>query len=362
MTDVTNSKPASLEESVPSRPVTLTNVAEVAGVSVATVSRVLNGGNKEKFKSSADKGEHIRQVARKLGYQPDWRAKTLRSGKSNTIGIMYSQTRPLIDMTASEQLFRSLGGVVQSAGYNLIFVHVPPDEENGSLPASILQSTDAAIFYHSISEGEKRAAKLLKGPALQLNCERALPYPHIVPDDVGGSKMLAWHLLSLGHRRLCYLDIDWSNKEFDHFSQAVRLKNVKETFEGVGGSVEVWKTSDMGDYRERVDRFLAIPEDQRPTALMCIYSVHAICMLNEFVRRGIRVPEDVSIATFDDYQLVAEAVVPLTTVSVPMEDLGRVGGYHLLSALGGNAQASNESVLISERLIERESTGPAKLR
>lgn len=342
--------------------VTLTDVAKAAGVSVATVSRVLNGGNKENYRSSAAKGEHIRKVARKLGYRPDWRAKTLRSGKTNTIGIVYSQTRPLIDMTASEKLFRALADVVQTAGYNLVFVHVPADEHKGSLPASILQTTDAAVFYHSISEGEKNAAGLLKGPAIQLNCERALAYPHIVPDDVSGSKMLAWHLLSLEHKRVLYMDIDWRNKEFDHFSQAVRLKTVKKTIEDVGGWVDVWKASDQADYARLVNRYLSIPEADRPTALVCTYSVHAICMLNAFTRRGIKVPKDLSIATFDDYQLVAEAVVPLTTVSVPMADLGRAGGSHLLDALNGKVQKPDESVLIAERLIERSSTGPAKHR
>jgi len=340
--------------------VTLTDVAKAAGVSVATVSRVLNGGNKEKYRSSAAKGDHIRSVARKLGYRPDWRAKTLRSGKTNTIGIVYSQTRPLIDMTASERLFRSLGDVVQSAGYNLVFVHVPPDEGKGSLPASILQTTDAAVFYHSIGEGEKTASALLKGPAVQLNCENALPYPHIVPDDVSGSKMLAWHLLSHDHRRVCFLDIEWTNKEFDHFSQAIRRDTVKQTIEQVGGGVDVWTANDYADYNHLVDRLLAIPEQDRPTALVCTYSVHAISMLNALVRRGVNVPQDISVATFDDYQLVAEAVVPLTTVSVPMEDLGRAGGDALLGALGGKLQNPNDSMLISERLIERQSTGKAK--
>lgn len=340
--------------------VTLTDVAKAAGVSVATVSRVLNGGNKEKHKSSAAKGEHIRKTARKLGYRPDWRAKTLRSGKTNTIGIVYSQTRPLIDMTASERLFRALGDVVQSAGYNLIFVHVPPHEGQGSLPASILQTTDAAVFYHSIGEGEKTAAKLLKGPAVLLNCEKTLPYPHIVPDDVSGSKMLAFHLLAYDHRRVLFLDISWTNKEFDHFSQAVRLNAFTKTIEDTGGRVTVWKSSDRGDYRELVDRYLAIPEGSRPTAIVCTYSVHAICMLNELIRRGIRVPGEVSIATFDDYQLVAEAVVPITTIAVPMADIGRAGGDQLLSALAGTPQRKGETVLISERLIERQSTGPAK--
>lgn len=340
--------------------VTLSDVAKAAGVSVATVSRVLNGGNKERYKSAIAKGDRIRKTARRLGYRPDWRAKTLRSGKTNTIGIVYSQTRPLIDMTASERLFRSLGDVVQSAGYNLIFVHVPPDEAHGSLPASILQSTDAAIFYHSIGEGEKTAAQLLKGPAIQLNCENELPYPHIVPDDVSGSKMLAWHLLSHKHRRFVHLDIDWTNKEFDHYSQILRLETVKTTVEEVGGEVQVWKASDKADYSELVSRYLAIPEHDRPTAMVCSYSVHAICMLNEFMRRGVGVPNDISIATFDDYQLVAESIVPLTTISVPMEDLGRAGGEHLLSALNGNPMKNLETVLISERLIERQSTGPAK--
>jgi LacI family transcriptional regulator len=344
----------------PHQSVTLTDVAKAAGVSVATVSRVLNGGNKEKYKSSAAKGEHIRGVARKLGYRPDWRAKTLRSGKSNTIGIVYSQTRPLIDMTASEKLFRSLGDAVQSAGYNLVFVHVPPDEGQGSLPASILQTTDAAVFYHSIGEGEITAAALLRGPAVQLNCENKLPYPQIVPDDVGGSKMLAWHLLSFEHRRVCYLDIEWVNKEFDHFSQAIRRDTVTQTIRDVGGTVDVWKASDHCDYAALVDRLLAIPESKRPTALVCTYSVHAICVLNELIRRGVKVPEDISIATFDDYQLVAEAIVPLTTIAVPMEDLGRAGANSLLDTLSGKTQKPTDNILISERLIARQSTGPAK--
>lgn len=340
--------------------VTLADVAKVAGVSVATVSRVLNGGNKEKYKSAAAKGDEIRKVARKLGYRPDWRARTLRTGKTNTVGIVYSQTRPLIDMTASDRLFRTLGDVLQAAGYNMIFVHVPPYEGRGSLPGSILQTTDAAVFYHTIREGEKTAANLLKGPAVQLNCENALPYPHIVPDDVSGSQMLSYHLLSLKHQRVLFIDIDWTNKDHDHFSQAVRRETIRKTIEGAGGSVEVWSASDQADYGELASRYLAAAEQDRATAIICTYSVHAICLLNELTRRGIRVPDDVSMATFDEYQLVAEAIVPLTTISVPMEDIGRAGGDILLSALNNKQRKKGDSMLIAERLIERASTGPAK--
>lgn len=340
--------------------VTLADVAKAAGVSVATVSRVLNGGNKEKYRSSAAKGDQIRKVARKLGYRPDWRARTLRTGKTNTIGLVYSQTRPLIDMTASDRLFRTLGDVLAAAGYNMIFVHVPPHEGRGSLPGSILQTTDAAVFYHSINEGEKVAAKLLKGPAVQLNCENALPYPHIAPDDVSGSQMLSYHLLSFKHRRILFLDIEWTNKDHEHFSQQVRRDTIVKTIKDVGGSVDVWKVKDNADYSELVSRYLAIPEADRPTAIVCTYSVHAICILNELTRRGAKVPDDVSIATFDDYQLVAEALVPLTTISVPMEDIGRAGADTLLSALNGHKHKQGEKMLIAERLIERASTGPAK--
>lgn len=70
---------------------------------------------------------------------------------------------------------------------------------------------------------------------MQLNSEKALPYPHIAPDDISGSQMLSNHLLSYRHCKILFLDINWTNKDHEHFSQTVRRDTIKDA----GGSVEV---------------------------------------------------------------------------------------------------------------------------
>jgi DNA-binding LacI/PurR family transcriptional regulator len=89
------------------------------------------------------------------------------------------------------------------------------------------------------------------------------------------------------------------------------------------------------------------------------YSVHAISLQNEFLRQGVRVPEQLSIATFDDHDLVRNAIVPLTTVAVPMREMGRTAAGLILGLLQKpNQRAMTKEIILPERLVVRRSTGP----
>ena len=92
---------------------TLAEVARSAGVSIATASRVLNGENKGLRAGPAARAKKIRQAAEKLGYRPDWRGRALRGGPTNSIGIVYSETFPMMDMTSYGPMIRAFGEVLQ---------------------------------------------------------------------------------------------------------------------------------------------------------------------------------------------------------------------------------------------------------
>jgi LacI family transcriptional regulator len=338
---------------------TLAEVARAAGVSVATASRALSGENTPLRAGTAARAEKVRQLAQKLGYSPDWRARSLRGGPSNSIGVVYSEVHPMMDETSYAPMFRAFGQVLEAAGYNLMFVHVP--RAAGVIPASMLHAVDAAVYYHRVTEGQVGAARLVRGPSILVNCEPKLPYPRVIPDDVAGAADLTRHLLELGHRRIVYLNKGRPGADFVHYSAALRRDVIRDTMveAGLGADYEVWETDIEAPFDEITARYMNLPVAKRPTAMVVNYSIIAISTLNEFLRRGVRVPEDLSIATFDDHDLVSHAMVPLTTVAVPMREIGRNAAGLILGLLQKPRQRISKEIVLPERLMVRHSTGPS---
>ena len=96
----------------------------------------------------------------------------------------------MMDETSYGPMFRAFGQVLEAAGYNLMFVHVPRAASAGVFPASMLHAVDAAVYYHRITEGQMEAARVVQGPSVLINCEPKLPYPQVIPDDVMGRSSL----------------------------------------------------------------------------------------------------------------------------------------------------------------------------
>jgi LacI family transcriptional regulator len=340
---------------------TLAQVARAAGVSVATASRALNGDNAPLRAGPAARANKIRQLAKKLGYRPDWRARSLRGRQGNSIGVVYSEVHPMMDETSYGPMFRAFGQVLEAAGYNLMFVHVPRAAAAGVLPASMLHAVDAAVYYHRITEGQIEAARVVHGPSVLINCEPKLPYPRVVPDDVTGATELARHLIELGHRRVVYLIKGRPGADFMHYSGELRRDVIRRvmTEAGLGAGFEVWEADIDAPFSEITARYSSLPVKQRPTAIVVNYSVIAVLQLNEFLRQGVRVPEELSIATFDDHDLVSQAIVPLTTVDVPMAEMGRTAAGLVLGLIQKPNQRALKEIVLPERLLVRRSTGPA---
>jgi len=340
---------------------TLAQVARAAGVSVATASRALNGDNVPLRAGPAARANKIRQLAQKLGYRPDLRARSLRGGATNSIGVVYSEVHPMMDETSYGPMFRAFGQVLEAAGYNLMFVHVPRAATAGVLPASMLHAVDAAVYYHRITEGQIEAARVVEGPSLLINCEPRLPYPRVLPDDVTGATELTRHLIELGHRRIVYLDKGRPGADFMHYSGGLRRDVIRRVMAeaGLGAGFDVWEADIEAPASEITARYLSLPPEERPTAFAVQYSVNAVLQLNDFLRQGIKVPEDLSIATFDDHNLVSQAIVPLTTVDVPMAEMGRTAAGLILGLLQRPNQRASKEIILPERLLVRRSTGPA---
>ena len=337
---------------------TLAEVARAAGVSVATASRALSSESRPLRAGTAARAEKVRQLAQKLGYSPDLRARSLRGGQSNSIGVVYSEVHPMMDETSYAPMFRAFGQVLEAAGYNLMFVHVP--RASGVQPASMLHAVDAAVYYHRITEGQVDAARLVEGPSILVNCEAKLPYPRVIPDDVAGATDLTRHLLELGHRRIVYLNKGRPGADFVHYSAALRRDVIRGAMNdaGLGASYDVWEADIEAPFDEITTRYMNLPVAERPTAIVVNYSLIAISLLNEFLRRGVKVPEELSIATFDDHDLVSHAMVPLTTVAVPMAEMGRTAAGLILGLLQKPRQRVSKEMVLPERLIVRQSTGP----
>jgi LacI family transcriptional regulator len=175
----------------------------------------------------------------------------------------------------------------------------------------------------------------------------------VAVDDVLGGRLAAEHLVACGHRRIAFV------------GGRSGLPQVRERHAGVAAAVREagdavltvlspeHLTVDGG--REAGAQLLAVPADRRPTAVVCANDLVALGVLQEMVRQGVRVPDDVAIVGYDDIDFAAAAAVPLTSVRKPRQELGRRAAELLLDEAGGDGHR-HEQLVFEPTLVVRESS------
>lgn len=325
--------------------VSIKDVARVAGVSDKTVSRVVNA----EPNVTADTIEKVKLAIADLGYIPNLAARSIRSNRSNTIGIVtdFISTTPY-----SGDIVRGVQDWANANGRTVLLANTDGDAERETnvwrtFKAHRIDGVLHVAMYH---RAVAPAAGDVSIPTVLVNshAEAGFAYPSIEPDDFGGSHDLTQHLIALGHRRIGYIRLNplllGANQRLDAFLAATRAAGIPQTDLVIRLGMEgpIGRETNYV-YREALD-ILSSPN--RPTALVCGNDEMALQAYLAALSLGLRVPDDITIVGFDDFRTVSLGLKPeLTTVALPYYDLGWQGADMLDQLIQGKGSEDERRVL-----------------
>ena len=332
---------------------TLRDVAALAGVHPATASRALNPATKGM--TSADTAQRVLQAAEQLGYRPNAVARSLRTARSSSIGVVVPDlTNPLFP-----PIVRGIEAALSPHGYVLLIVNTDNNlAQEAQLVASLrARSIDGLLLAtatHSHPLLETLATADL--PVVLVNRRREdLPLPSVVPDDAAGIRLAVAHLAQLGHRRVAHIAGPQNTstgvarlRGFLAATAEYRVAQDDALVMQCGSWSEAEGARALRDLLDSGVPFSAVIAGNDILALGC-YDVLA--------ERGIRCPEELSVVGFNDMPFVDKVCPALTTVHIPHHELGAEAARLLLGQMT-DVRREDRSVLIPVTLTVRDSTGP----
>lgn len=330
----------------------IADVASAAGVSATTVSLVLNNAES---RISEETKERVRRVANEIGYAPNSVARSLRTRKTRTIGLISDQiaTTPF-----AGRMLAGAQDVAREHGFLVFLVNTDGDAtiERQAIRALSDQQVDAFI-YACMWHQEVKVPAGLPDSTVFLDCRPETGgYAAVVPDDRAGGAVAVRELISAGHTRIAYVDTTETPRPI---AADLRHKGYSEALAEAGipvdGRLHVREELSAIGGRRATDALLDLPEDVRPTAIFFFNDRMAVGAYTAAHARGLRLPQDISIFGFDDQQLVAsELDPPLSTMALPHYEMGR---WAMEVALGKRVP-SEDAFLMNCPVIRRASVGP----
>lgn len=346
-----------------SRPVNMIAVARLAGVSTATVARVVH----QRGYVSAATRQQVEQAIQQTGYRLNLVAQSLRCQRSKTLGH-------LVDSLTPNPFFAGVeAGVEQAArenGYQVLIWNfmADPRRERAGVETFIQRQIDAVIFTTPFDVRNVQLARQAGMEVVQVERPTALPSHRVLVDNYVGAVAAMQHLIDLGHRRIGYIGSANPYPAPDEKSHPVDLERYQGYLDVLarhGIQPETaWACLSLNPYSlaegERAVQSLLQPQPA-VTAILFSCDILAAGALQAIYQLGLRVPEDVSLVGFDN-TYAPFLSPPLTTVEIPMLAVGRAAARLAIRALEAepeaDASAAYQQETIPTRLVIRQSTGP----
>jgi LacI family transcriptional regulator len=336
---------------------TMKDVAEQSGVSITTVSHVLNQvpGKRVNPKTRM----RVLRVAEELLYRPNQLARGLRTQRSGMIGFLSDRVsttpfagRMIVGAQDEAEEVGSLLVLLNSGGDPSL-----EEREVEALRERQVEGIVYALFYHRVVTPPPN---LSRGPAVLLDARSVDgDISSVVPDEVGGARTAVESLLAAGHRRIGYVtthdDVPARHLRLVGFRQALELYGV--LFDQA--LVAVATANALGGYAGA--RQLLTRADA-PTAIFCFNDRMAMGVYQAAAALGLSIPGDVSVVGFDYQELISDSLLPgLTTVALPHYEMGRWAIRTLLEQINASGSPVTPShALLACPLIRRDSVGPPR--
>lgn len=334
--------------------VSMKDVAALAGVSLGTVSNVINS---PQMVSDATRNK-VEIAITKLGWVPNESARQLRAGRSRSIGmVLMDITNPFFTdvLAGAEDAVHERGYTVQVGNSAL-----QPSRESQQL-LLFEQQRVRGVLCAPVGALDQRADQLRRRGIPVVIVDRAggdTSYCSVSVDDVEGGRLAVDHLLAQGHHSIAVVGGPGTLYQVrDRRSGA----EVARRQHGDEATLLVLTTSAMDAASGVVaaEQLIALPEAERPTAVFAMNDLLAIGLLQGFVTHGLQVPEDMAIIGYDDIIFAASAAVPLSSIRQPRTALGRRAAELLfdeITATDDDLAHDHQSVRFTPELVIRRST------
>ncbi|MEV3938469.1 LacI family DNA-binding transcriptional regulator [Glycomyces sp. NPDC049804] len=316
------------------------DVARLAGVSITTVSHVLN--DTPNTRVSAETRARVREAAAQLGYGPNRAARALRTNRSGLIGLLSEE------IATTPHAGRIILGAQDAArAHDLTLVIVNAERESSAsahedyVQTLIDRQVEAVLYATMYHRRISVPANLRRVPAVLIDAtDEDGVVPAVVPDEVGGAVTAVTHLVEAGHRRIGFL-----NNDDDVPATHERLIGYRQVLHRHGIAIEDRLIRQAPS--ETLPGYALAREmlagDDRPTALFCYNDRMAMGAYRAAAELGLDIPGDLSIVGFDNQELIAANLFPgLTTVALPHYEMGEWAVETLVRLLGGEAEIQND--------------------
>lgn len=326
--------------------VTIDDVAETAGVSKSTVSRALNREHRF-FRSPS--AERIREIAHRLGYEPNPAAANLRRQRTNTIGVLV----PRLTDTVMAMFYEEVAAACVRRGHHALVATSYDDpgleRDNGTM--LLRRRVDGLVLTTSRTDGGFCEELVRRGVPHVLALRSAGPSAAAVGDDHLGGYLATRHLIDLGHRSIALVAGP------AYASSALgRRAGYEDALREAGLPVRpeliLASTFGMESGEDAGRTLLDLPARKRPTAVFAVNDNTAVGLLSAVQRAGLSVPGDLSVVGYNDIPLAARLPVPLTTVRVPFREIAEAAVDLLLDVQAGGTPRTRT---FSPTLIPRAS-------
>jgi DNA-binding LacI/PurR family transcriptional regulator len=330
--------------------VNLKDIAERAGVSLATVSNVVNG-----YRPVGEATrQRVQQAIDELGYTPNLSARHLRRGRTGLIALAIPELNNPYFAELAGAAMREAAGL----GYTLVMEDTAGDRDKElSLTEGSRHIIDGLIFSPVQIGREEVLARTSTTPLVLIGEGVSdVPHDHIAIDNIAASHVAVQHLVSLGRRRIAFIG---APQDINRQSAHLRLRGYREAVVAAGLPYEpslVAGTTLFG----RLDGLLAMRQllalDRPPDAVFAYNDLTAIGALRAVGEAGLRVPEDVAVIGIDDIEEGRFCSPTLTTISPDKEHIGRFAVRALVARIEGKPVDPPRDVQPPFRLVTREST------
>ncbi len=339
---------------MPEPPVTLRDVAKRAGVHPATASRALNP--ETRLLVSEDTARRVLAAATALGYRPNAVARSLRTRRSHTVGVLI----PDLNNPLFPPMVRGLEDRLAADGYVALLGNTDSDDAREEMVFEQMRARHvdgyvlATATLHSKVLAEAARAGL---PVVLMNrLAEEHSFPSVSVDNDRGVRMVVAHLTGLGHQRICYVagpqDTSTGRERLHGFQAAMRAAGLDA---GPGLTERAGVYSLEEGYRCASKLLAAAPGC---TAIAAGNDLLAIGCYKALDEAGLRCPEDVSVIGFNDMPFVDRLRPPLSTVRFPHYQVGTEAAQLLLERLSGSADGPVKILFLAPELVVRGSTAP----
>lgn len=349
---------------------TIHDIARRLDMSATTVSRVINN----RPRVSLTTRRRVLAEVERVGYQPSLVAQNLSRGRTQTLGVVV----PTIRNSVHAELVRSAEQAAFDRNYNIVLCDTDfnLDRELKYLDLLIQRRVEGVLlapFSKGSPSDETRLDRFIQA-GVKVVCMQQLlggsSIPQVVPDNFGAAREMTRHLIRLGHRRIAFLHgglPPWytaMNERLEGYRAALEESDlpVDPSLVLEAGTFETLLPEDGGMFHaQQVESLLR--RKSNPTAVFAPVDVLAIKVMSLVRKIGMRVPDDVAVAGFDNIQMSAYTEPPLTTVQHPAVEVGRRACELLFSGLAGNGLAGKDSPIerVPCKLLIRRSCGATDL-